>query len=256
MGQVTFYFSGEANTLLPINKREIEFIHEFKDNPSIKDTIESLGVPHTEVNAIIVNEKSEDFSYLLQDGDNCKIYSFFSTPKNQEIIELQPPIPENISFILDVHLGKLASFLRMLGFDTLYNNTYEDAEIADISDSENRIVLTRDKGLLMRKKVIYGYYVRATNPKKQLKEILKRFDIFKKIKPFKRCIKCNGDLEYIDKQSIIEALPEATKKYINKFHRCTDCSQIYWPGSHHKDMQQFISEMVGITESQSNFKLV
>ncbi len=203
-----------------------------------------MGVPHTEVNAILINGKSEDFSYLLKEGDTIKIYSFFTTPKHQEISELQPKIKEKVRFILDVHLGKLASFLRMLGFDTLYSHTFEDAEIADISELENRIVLTRDKGVLMRKKISYGYYVRETNPKKQLIEVLKRFYLFEKITPFQRCLNCNGELEKIDKQLILDKIPEATRKYINNFHRCLNCNQIYWSGSHLQNMQNFINQIL------------
>lgn len=251
MAQATFKFIGEVNDLLPKEKRGVTFTHKFKDKPSIKDTIESLGVPHTEVNVIIINEKSENFFYLLKDGDSINIYSFFTTPKTQRIIQLQPKIPKQISFILDVHLGKLASFLRMLGFDSLYSNLYEDAEIADISELENRIVLTRDKGLLMRKKINYGYYVRETNPKKQLIEVLTRFNLFEKITPFQRCLNCNGDLEKIDKQLILDQIPEKTSKYINQYYHCLDCKQIYWPGSHFQDMQNFVKTILDLENLSS-----
>jgi uncharacterized protein with PIN domain len=139
----------------------------------------------------------------------------------------------------------------MLGFDTLYRNDYDDEELAQISASEQRILLTRDKGLLMRSLVTYGYYVRATNPEQQVVEVLRRFDLFSKVLPFQRCIRCNGLLEPVAKETIIDQLPEKTRLAINEFHRCRQCRQIYWRGSHYERMQQFIEEVVSSRDSQA-----
>jgi hypothetical protein len=139
--------------------------------------------------------------------------------------------------------------LRLLGFDTLYRNDYADEELARISASQKRILLTRDKGLLMRSLVTYGYYVRATNPERQVVEVLRRFNLFKSVEPFRRCIRCNGLLEPVDKESILDQLPPKTQLLINEFHRCSACGQIYWKGAHFERMQQFIQGVLDSHES-------
>jgi hypothetical protein len=144
-------------------------------------------------------------------------------------------------FVLDIHLGKLATSLRLLGFDTLYRNDYEDEELAQISSSQARILLTRDKGLLMRSLVTHGYYVRSTQPQQQIVEVLRRFDLFKLVSPFQRCLRCNGLLESVAKESIIDQIPETVQLQTHEFHRCQDCAQIYWKGSHYERLQQFIN---------------
>ncbi len=240
MAKANFHFLAELNYFLPPSKRNISFTHFFKGRTSIKDMIEALGVPHPEVEFIWVNGQSVDFSYIVQDGDRITVYPISATREINPTIQVRPNNLSDYRFILDIHLGKLANGLRMLGFDTLYRNDYNDIELAQISADEQRILLTRDKGLLMRSKVIYGYYVRATNPEKQVVEVLHRFNLFSSVLPFYRCIRCNGLLELINKESIIDQLPEKTRLCINEFHRCQDCAQIYWKGSHFERMQQFI----------------
>jgi uncharacterized protein len=203
---------------------------------------ENTRVPHPEVYAIIVNGNAVDFSYILQDGDRVTVY-----PKSSNIssnLQLQPPLPERVRFVLDVHLGKLASHLRMLGFDTLYRNDYEDAELAEISASENRILLTRDKGVLMRSLVTYGYYVRKTNPEQQVIEVLQYFNLLNSVKPFARCMRCNGNIRAIDKAAIADRIPARIRQEIDEFHCCTNCQQIYWRGSHFQRMEQAIAKLL------------
>jgi uncharacterized protein len=244
MAQAVFCFQGELNYFLPSHKKEISFIREFKDRPSIKDAIESIGVPHPEVYGIVVNGKAVDFSYILQDGDRVTVYPLGRASKISSDIQLQPPLPAVVSFVLDVHLGKLASLLRMLGFDTLYRNDYADAELAEISATRDRVVLTRDKGVLMRSLVVYGYYVRETNPEKQAIEILQHFNLFDRVKPFARCIRCNGRILPINKASIRDRLPLQVQQEIEDFHRCTSCHQVYWQGSHFQHMERLIQKFM------------
>ncbi|AFZ34453.1 protein of unknown function DUF82 [Stanieria cyanosphaera PCC 7437] len=251
MGVATFCFQGELNYFLPSHQKEVNFVHQFKERPSIKDAIESLGVPHPEVNYIVVNQQTVDFSYILQDGDRVIIYPAGIVPDVVPIISLQPPLPTKPKFILDVHLGKLASSLRMLGFDTLYRNDYEDAEIAEIGAKETRIILTRDRGVLMRSVVTYGYYVRSTKPSQQIVEILQQFNLLNLVKPFQRCIRCNGILKAVDKKLILDQLPLQTRREIEQFHRCNNCSQIYWQGSHFSRMEQFVQQVLSNTQSNS-----
>jgi uncharacterized protein with PIN domain len=241
MLQATFRFFGELNYFLPNNKKNISFIHHFKNRASVKDMIESLGVPHPEVHAILVEREAVDFTYLVQDGDRLEVYP--ATTDIISLLPLQPPLPPIPRFILDVHLGKLASYLRLLGFDSLYGQNCQDEELAQISAGEQRILLTRDQRLLMRSIVTYGYYVRATQPDRQVREILKRFNLFNTVRPFQRCMGCNGILSPIEKQAIIHLLPPRTKREFDDFYRCTNCGKIYWQGSHYQKLQQFVTEI-------------
>ena len=249
MARADFCFHAELNHFLSPNKRQVSFPYYFKERASIKDTIESLGVPHPEIEAILVNTKAVDFSYIVQDGDSIQVYPVSASKEIFSPISLRPQLPTILRFVLDVHLGKLAASVRMLGFDTLYRNDYDDQELAQISASEQRILLTRDKGLLMRSLVTFGYYVRATNPEQQIVEVMRRYDLFNKVLPFQRCIRCNGLLEPVEKEAIIDQLPQKTRNAIDEFHRCRECSQIYWRGSHYEKMQDFIEEVLS---SQDN----
>ena len=249
MAKVVFRFHAELNDFLPPSQRQVSFTHVFKERCSIKDMIEALGVPHTEVGCIVVNAVAVDFSYIVQDSDSIDVHPISTATNITPVVSLRPPLPNILRFVLDVHLGKLASSLRLLGFDTLYRNDYDDEELAENSASQQRVLFTRDKGLLMRSRVTYGYYVRATNPEQQIIEVLRRFDLFGKILPFQRCIRCNGLLEPVSKESILDQLPHQTRLEIDEFHRCGACSQIYWRGSHYERMQQFIN---GVLEAQES----
>jgi hypothetical protein len=246
MADAIFCFKAELNHFLPPQKKGVSFTHRFKESPSIKDTIESLGVPHPEIYCILVNGKAVDFSYGIRDGDRVQVYPISAAAEIESKLEiqLQPPLPQFPRFILDVHLGKLASSLRLLGFDSLYRNDYEDAQIAKIAAAEARIVLTRDRGVLMRSLVTHGYYVRHTQPNEQIIEVLQRFQLIDRVKPFHRCIPCNGILMPVDKQAIVDLLPQQTKREINTFYRCTNCQQIYWQGAHFQRIEQFVEKVL------------
>ncbi len=241
MNQAIFQFHAKLNVFLSDDRQHQTFTYEFKGNPSIKDAIESLGVPHPEVDVIIVNGVSVDFAYLLQNSDRCNVYPIFASVEAAKIIPLRPePEPR---FVLDLHLGKLAGYLRRLGFDTLYRNDYPDEELAYVSSTENRILLTRDIGLLKRGIVTHGYWVRDKDPQQQLREVLRRFNLFDAIAPFSRCIKCNGSVKSVPKESILEQIPPKTRETHKEFRQCLDCGKIYWKGSHYEKMLQFIAEV-------------
>lgn len=244
MAKAEFRFFAELNFFLPPNKRDVSFAHFFEERASIKDTIESLGIPHPEVALIEVNGNWVDFSYIVQDGDRINVYPISTLPEIPPTISVQPQQLSVARFVLDIHLGKLANSLRLLGFDTLYRNDYHDEELAQISANEKRILLTRDKGLLMRSIVRYGYYVRSTNPEQQIAEVLQRFDLFNSLTPFSRCLRCNGGLETVAKSSIIDQLPESVRLQVDEFKRCGECQQIYWRGSHYEQMQQFVDRLL------------
>jgi uncharacterized protein with PIN domain len=154
-----------------------------------------------------------------------------------------PPAPDEVRFVADVHLGRLAAYLRMLGFDTLYPSDYRDEELARISSAENRVLLTRDLGLLKRSIVVYGYYVRETDPWQQLGEVLRRFNLLDAILQFHRCTNCNTILASVDKASIEDQLTSQTRQYYNDFRKCDQCGKIYWRGSHFERMDSFIEQL-------------
>ena len=206
MRSANFRFYAELNDFLPTDRKAGSFDHTFKGQPAVKDTIEALGVPHTEVDLIIANGVSVDFSYLLHDGDRVSVYPVFESIDVAPVLRVRPQPLREIRFVLDIHLGRLAGYLRMLGLDALYRNDYRDEELAHLSSQDARILLTRDRGLLKRGEVTHGYCVRETNPRKQLVEVIRRFDLVRSIKPFRLCLRCNGTLGSVRKEDIIDRL--------------------------------------------------
>lgn len=239
--QATFRFYEELNDFLSSDKKKVAFVQLFDGNPSIKDIIEAIGVPHVEIDLILVNSRPVDFKYTLRNNDFVSVYPVFETFDISGVSPLRERPLREIRFVLDVHLGKLAKYLRMLGFDTIYQNDYNDKEIIRISLEEHRIILTRDIGLLKVRSVLQGYFIRSQNPKEQLKAVLDHFDLYHSINPFNRCIKCNGNLEKVEKEKIGQQLKPLTRKYFNKFFRCTCCQCIFWEGSHFDHMNDFIN---------------
>jgi uncharacterized protein len=184
-------FYAELNDFLPAERKNRASTYAFGVSGSVKDAIEALGVPHTEVDLILANGQSVDFSYLIQNGDKISVYPIFESIDISPLERLRPTPLREVRFVLDTHLGKLAAYLRMLGLDAAYHTDYTDEKLATISLDEKRILLTRDRGLLKRNIIIRGYFVRATSPREQLIEVLRRFDLFRSISPFERCMHCN-----------------------------------------------------------------
>ena len=246
MAQVELRFYEELNDFLAPALRKVAFLHAFSRRASVKDMIESFGVPHTEVDIILVNGHSVDFAYIVQDGDRISIYPVFESLDISPLVRLRPAPLRSPAFVLDSNLGRLARYLRLLGFDCLYQNDFDDETVATIADQEQRIVLTRDRALLQRKIITRGYFVREVRPRLQVKEVLARFDLYRLVKPFSRCIRCNGDLQTVDKQAIEGRLEPKTRKYFNSFKICTTCEQIYWQGSHHARSLRLIEDLTGL----------
>ena len=243
MKQAHFHFFESLNDFLPEDKRAVCFSIDFNGSQSVKHLIEALGVPHTEVYRILVNETAVGFDYLVQQNDRIHVF-----PMPVDIVErgVIPGIAPDIlpRFVVDNHLGRLAAYLRMLGFDTLYNNDFQDKQLAEITSQEKRWLLTRDRRLLMRKVVVHGYYVRATLPRRQLVEVIRRFDLFELILPFQRCLRCNGRLLPVSKDAVLNRLEPLTKKYYDEFRMCKSCGKVYWKGSHFQRMNSFISQLL------------
>lgn len=244
MIEVHIRFHSELNELLSPEQRRRRISVTLNDHPAVKDTIESLGIPHTQVDVILVKGDAVTFGYQLQEDDRVDVYPFNRSPEDRQLVRLQPPLPRQPKFVLDTHLGKLASYLRMLGFDTVYRNDFSDEELARISQHEDRYLLTRDRGLLKRKSVTFGYHLNSTNAREQLAEVIRRFRLADRLRPFQRCIACNGELSQISKEVIQDRLEPNTQKYYDEFFICGQCGNVYWRGSHYQRMQQFIQEVI------------
>jgi uncharacterized protein len=229
-----FCFYSDLQDFLPPTLRQGSFFHTFEFGQTLKHLIESLGVPHTEVGPLLASGQPVGFDYQVQDGDEIAVHPASA--------DANPP-PDPVRFVLDNHLGRLAAYLRMLGFDSIYRNDFDDEELARISSKEDRILLTRDRRLLMRRSVRYGYCLRSMDSQVQAEEVLNRFNLFKHVLPFQRCLRCNAPLEPIHKDSIIEKLEPLTRQYFDEFHRCQGCQQIYWKGSHFERMQNMIIQI-------------
>ncbi len=242
--KITIRFYEELNDFLPAGKRKKRISHNFIDRTSIKDLIESLGVPHTEVDLILVNGKSVSFQYLIKDKDYISVYPVFESFDIAGLQKLRPKPLRHPRFICDVHLGKLARDLRMLGFDVYYKNNLTDNEIVKLSLKERRAILTRDLGILRRSEVSHGYFVRNTHPQKQIKEIIDRFQLDEQIKPFTRCLVCGSRLVNIPRKRALEKVPEKVRLQQNKFYFCKSCDKIYWRGSHFQKMNSIIRPLL------------
>ena len=238
-----FRFYEELNDFLPVARRKTRFAHTFSRRASIKDMIESLGVPHTEVELLLVNGHSVDFSHIVADGDTISVYPVFESLDIRPLLRLRADPLRKTAFVLDTHLGRLARYLRLLGFDALYRNDYSDDELATISAQQQRILLTRDRKLLHRSIITHGYFVRETAPLLQTGEILRRFDLYADIRALSRCIRCNGMLTEVAKEQVAHRLEPKTRRYYDEFRICRDCGQIYWRGSHFRKMTALITDI-------------
>jgi uncharacterized protein with PIN domain len=243
MQQAWFRFYEELNDFLPAFRKKQSFLHVFEGTPSVKDVIESFGVPHSEIDIILVNGVSVDFSYKVRDADSISVYPVFESIDVKDIQHLREKPLRDVKFILDVHLGKLAKYLRLLGFDSLYETTFSDYEIVERSLQDKRVILTRDKILLRNKKVTHGFWIRSDDPVSQVREVIERLDLSKKIEPFTRCLECNSLIKPVEKEAIENRLPPKTKLYYNEFFICMSCSRIYWKGSHYGRMKKFTESL-------------
>jgi uncharacterized protein with PIN domain len=241
MAEARFRFYAELNDFLPPLRRFIEFPSGFPDGATVKDRIESLGVPHTEVDLILVNGQAVDFAYRVHDGDRVSVYPVFEAFDIAGLTRLRPEPLREPRFVLDTHLGKLAAYLRLMGFDTLYRNCWADEQLAQVSRDERRILLTRDVGLLKRGAVTHGHFMRETNARRQLAEAAQRFDLARLAKPFSRCLRCNAQLEPVAKEDVRSQLPARTAAFYEEFRRCPDCLRVYWKGGHYRRMLELVA---------------
>jgi len=234
VAEAVFHFYPDLNTFLAPTRRDGTFLCSFENGQSLKHLVEACGVPHTEVGQVLANERMVRFEYQVQHGDTISVYPAAAGDE---------PLPADLRFVLDNHLGRLAAYLRMLGFDVIYHPDYDDQVLAEISAGEERILLTRDRRLLMRKIVRYGYCPRSLESHQQVLEVLRRYNLAEKIAPFRRCLRCNHLLELVRKDEVLDRLEPLTRLYYDEFHRCPACGQVYWKGSHYERMLVLIERM-------------
>jgi uncharacterized protein with PIN domain len=240
----TFRFYEELNDFLPPEKKKKNLPYNFKGNPAVKDAIEAFGVPHTEIDLIVANGLSVGFDYQLQHDDAISVYPVFESFNISPLVKLRSQPLRSIKFVLDVHLGKLMRILRMLGFDSVYRNDFNDEEIISLALKENRIILTRDRGILKNKSVTHGYCIRSTRPLTQVVEVIRRFDLTGQVKPFNRCICCNGVIRPVEKTEILQELPKKVAEDFKEFYQCRGCGKVYWQGSHYERMRKKIEAII------------
>ena len=231
MSTAYFSFIGRLNDFLPRDQRGQTIAVRFWERQSVKHLAESLGVPHPEIGRIQVNGGDEPLNVITQEQDRVEIH-----PVNDGYAA-EP------RFVIDGHLGRLATYLRMLGFDSVYHSDFDDAQLAEVAQREGRILLSRDRRLLMRKSVADGYCLRSLDSIEQLTEVVKRFDLAHRVIPFHRCLRCNHLLEPVPKEEVLDRLEPLTRKYFDEFHICPACGQIYWKGSHYERMQKLVEEI-------------
>jgi len=237
-GDVSFRFYAQLNDFLPAARRGRRFTQTLRGVTSAKDAIEAVGVPHPEVDVIVVNGEAEDFTYRLHAGDDVSVYPAFRSIDIGGVRRCGTDPPQPVRFALDIHLGKLAARLRLIGFDTVV--IADDADIATLGAREGRIVLTRDIGLLKRSVVRHGHWVRHTDPESQLVEVLRRFDLATQMEPFVRCVRCNALLVAVDADAVADRLPPRTRETFRQFRRCPGCDRAYWQGSHYDRLVRMI----------------
>jgi uncharacterized protein with PIN domain len=243
MRQVTFHFHGRLADYLASGPETGGLDYASSGPAAVKHPIEALGVPHTEVECILANGQPVGFDYILQSADRFDIHPEIP----QEVpapVPLRPPLPTPVRFVADNHLGRLVTYLRLLGFDVLHPKRLDDVQLAELSADQERVLLSRDRRLLMRKIVVHGFCLQSRDPRQQLAGVLDRFDLRRAITPWRRCLRCNGRLRPVAKEAILHRLEPKTKKYYHEFHICRDCQQVYWKGPHFGPLHDFVAEVL------------
>ena len=248
MYHVTLRFYEELNDFLPAAKRKVDFTINFPERRSVKDLVESLGVPHTEIDVILANGESVNFSYIVKDEDRFSIYPVFESLDVTHLSRLRDVPLRDTCFVLDVHLGKLARYLRMLGFDCDYSDSRNDDELARISIDEKKILLTRDRGILKRANIDRALCIHSTVSEEQAAEVIRRLDLASSIRPFSRCTECNALVRKLDDGQIPADTPDGVKQWCTEYFRCPGCGRLYWKGSHADRMVERITRIIHMAE--------
>lgn len=246
MTTVTLRFHGELRDLLSPAVRQGPIERTVRGSPAVKDVIESLGIPHVEVDLVVVSGVPVGFDHHVREGEQIEVFpvSHRVGQRSRAGDRAEPGGSDEIRFVLDGHLGRLAAYLRMLGFDSAYSNRADDRALAVLASREDRVLLTRDRGLLKRSIVRRGYLVRSDRPEDQLGEVARRFELGPASRLFGRCLRCNGSLESIALPIARSRVPPRVASEQRDFRHCPACDAIYWRGSHHARMLRLIERAV------------
>jgi uncharacterized protein len=233
----------ELNDFLPPESRGATVRRPFRSHQTVKDVLEAMGIPHTEVDLILVNGSVQGFSYRPGAGDRIAAYPMFEALDIGSTARLRPMPLRDTRFVVDVNLGRLARLLRLLGFDVWWSNDADDKTLADIGLDEHRILLTRDRALLKRRAITHGLFVHSQHPEEQTLEVIRRLDLRQRLAPLTRCVRCNGKLAAVSKDEVADHLEPLTRQYYEEFSRCPDCGRIYWAGSHHAKLLSLVERL-------------
>jgi uncharacterized protein with PIN domain len=231
-------FFGNLVDLVPGRRSVME--RTFDVSPSVKDMIEACGVPHPEVDLVLVNGEAVGWGHAVRDGERISVYPRFYSFDVAELSAVHVPPPPEPRFVLDVHLTALAKYLRLLGLDTRAPPGAEDGELAAISTGERRWLLTRDLGLLKRSLVRHGYFVRTQDPLEQCIEVVRYFDLDEELAPFTRCMECNGAIQPVAADEVHKRLPPRVRANHDSFRECAGCLRPYWRGSHYEQLERTV----------------
>lgn len=241
---VTFRFYAELNDFLAPEARGTVIETSYVVSPSVKDAVEALGVPHVEVDLIVVNDEPVAFDYRLKPGDRVAVYPVFEALDIAPTSRLGRPPLRCPRFVADVHLRKLSRLLRLMGLDVLHSPTFTDPELVEVSVQARRILLTRDRALLKHGRLTHGYWVRSVHPRQQAVEVVRRFDLAGEVRLFTRCPRCNGVLEPVAKEDVLPRIPPRTAAWVDDYVVCTSCGKLYWHGTHVDRIRSALDEIL------------
>jgi uncharacterized protein with PIN domain len=244
MKRARIRFYGELNEYLPLEHRGLEFDWTFHVKRSVKDIIESNRVPHAEVDLVLVNSRSVGFDHVAADGDRISVYPVFESIDLRPILKVRPSPLRVSRFVLDAHLGRLAAYLRLFGFDTVHRNNWDESALTAVSQNEHRILLTRDREVLNSSEVTHGRCISEMNPRLQLLEVLEGFDLRASVRVFSRCLDCNSLLAEQARAELIRQVPPREPGQCSRFWRCPGCGRLYWDGPRHRRMREFVKRVL------------
>jgi uncharacterized protein with PIN domain len=244
-GQVEVRAYAELNDFLPRDARGTTLAQPVRPHQTVKDIVEALGIPHTEIDLVVVDGEPVGFDHRPLSGARLAVYPVFERVDIGPVGRLRPAPLRDPRFVADVHLGRLARLLRLVGFDTRWRNDLTDEELATIGRREHRILLTRDRGLLKRRDVTRGLYVRSGDPQHQVVDVIRRLDLGDRLAPFSRCLRCGGALATVPKAEIVDRLGPVTRARVDEFHRCLACDHVYWRGAHHDSLEAQVARIRG-----------
>ncbi|TKB46013.1 twitching motility protein PilT [Ferrimonas sediminicola] len=240
--RVSIRCHGDLEDFLPRGRRGGWVLHPFCGRPSAKSVLEAAGVPQAEIDLILVDGCPAGLDCRLLGGERLVVYPLFAAMDRQPLSRLRPrPLPK--AFVVDANLGALARLLRLCGLDSLYRRDFDDDEIVRLARGQRRFILTRDKGILHYSAVDHGYWVRNTQPQRQLSEVIGRLRLQSLLHPFSRCIRCNGLIQPVARDLVAGRVPAGAWREHRHFFRCDGCGQIYWRGSHYRRMAAHLAAL-------------